>query len=1292
MNLFPHLGLRPVGLLTLLFTFSTFAGANEERSRIESAFLPKREVGQPEFLKANPEADGRGVVIAIFDTGVDPAAAGMAVTTTGERKVLDIIDATGSGDVDTSHKAMLNDAGHLEALSGRKLHLPADIVNPSGEFRLGLKRAADIMPPSVLRRLRAHEAAVLLAEISEEQAAIALNTSTDSEPEKAPADMTRAEQDAAARESLRIQLLDSVEQHLPEIHYDCVLWNDGEAFQVLIDTDRDGDLSDETQLRPYGIAGEYAIFDPVTNLTFGIQVYAEGDVLSIVTVNGTHGTHVAAIAAAHDPDNPQRDGVAPGAQIVSIRIGDPRVGGSYGDGERRAIALAAQAGVDIINVSWGGTSYYQDGKDEYSDAYNLIVERYGIFAVISAGNDGPALSTLGSAGGEASKVLGVGAYVSPEMGEVLYSTLEPNVAASLQFSSRGPSKDGDWGVDITAPGAAFASYSGESLQGFEMINGTSMSAPCAAGVTALVLSAAKQENLKADPARLRAALMLGAQPVPNEAVYTVGGGLINAPGGLAKLRALQDEPAFGAFYNLDVSRGSFNPDGRGLYVRETDPEERLRVVVGVEPAWIEAVTSAEKVAFETPLTLHPTADWIEVPEVFHLVNAENFFIAHVTVPNDASTHGQIYTAEIEALIPGKEELGPVFSVPVTVVRGIDLPVEGEDPSEMTLTMKPAQAERLFLNVPLGADHLHVKVRHRAEDPIARRYVIHGFTLSQELPMYASGDPRYIRLDEGESELLSFPTMGGEVMELTVYQYWSSVGASEIDLELEWSGLGLEYGGVLFTENTGWANVPFRSFKDETLEVSAEVDRGVHVYMPASAEIVPFDERAILPPSPDLPAASHQKRMRQIFELNFEEAVSADILFPLNYDRSEYFGGGFMEVVHESGKLLYAGTASGERFIDFPKGKSFVVRSYNQAMGEKLGQTKPFPLLMQRSVEGATTMPVYANLRERFIGSAQTELDVLAGRPGNLLLKDGVLAAAAEMSPSPDYFTGSISFQRNDGTELGSQYIVYYAGTPAEDALKPAPEAKEAEDIRDASQVLADRLYEQRLGFVKEQRAAEETSVQEERQSLLEALIRERPEDPEPLFEKALSLSMEAGLTGEWWSGPEVETPDTSVVEGVQELLQSARALADPEAVAVFLGAPPTAAPGDVEARHAIEREEKEINAARDLLVLMAHLEADLALSTDNLEGAWAALQEAGRWESGAGETTKALQRALYEAEELWGLVLEELNAELEEDPLNTGLREKRIEVYTALGWSRFAEFESRELAILAAGKARLVTP
>ena len=53
-----------------------------------------------DFLADHPTSDGRGVVIAVLDTGVDPSIPGLTRTPDGEVKVIDVQDFTGQGDIE----------------------------------------------------------------------------------------------------------------------------------------------------------------------------------------------------------------------------------------------------------------------------------------------------------------------------------------------------------------------------------------------------------------------------------------------------------------------------------------------------------------------------------------------------------------------------------------------------------------------------------------------------------------------------------------------------------------------------------------------------------------------------------------------------------------------------------------------------------------------------------------------------------------------------------------------------------------------------------------------------------------------------------------------------------------------------------------------------------------------------------------------------------------------------------------------------------------------------------------
>ncbi len=93
-----------------------------------------------------------------MDPGVDPGAAGLQVTSDGRPKIIDVIDCTGAGDVETTDVRELAEGtavkdSTIKGLSGRTLKL-GDWSIPSRKIQIGLKRAYEIFPAPLIKRIK----------------------------------------------------------------------------------------------------------------------------------------------------------------------------------------------------------------------------------------------------------------------------------------------------------------------------------------------------------------------------------------------------------------------------------------------------------------------------------------------------------------------------------------------------------------------------------------------------------------------------------------------------------------------------------------------------------------------------------------------------------------------------------------------------------------------------------------------------------------------------------------------------------------------------------------------------------------------------------------------------------------------------------------------------------------------------------------------------------------------------------------------------------------------------------
>ena len=406
-----------------------------------------------------------------------------------------------------------------------------------------------------------------------------------------------------------------------------------------------------------------------------------------------HGTMVAGIIAGSGAaSNGKYKGIAPGADLINVKVID-----SQGDGKVSdiiaGIEWAVYSGADVLSLSLGGINLGETNPPITMAADNAASA--GAVVCVAAGNrnSSEASGQVASTSAQVSQqnndndnvmllvvpivlALPPGLIDSPGDGvNVITVGAADGNGHMASFSGSGPTRDDRVKPDVVAPGVDIISTVPSGLKRpvyvddyYARESGTSLSTPVAAGLSALLLQA--RENLTA--AGVKAAMIRGATKLASTQgdlyeEYYQGAGMLDAHKSYELLSNSSDLCA--AIPDVwRVGRWAYLPAGKGVYVGldtgADRPQKKLYAMAPGDEDWnLRFVFFSNQDLDGVKTTVQGTvSDWVSIQALPKSIQAndQKVFSASIAVPEDALPGS--YSGEIEI----SDENESLLEIPISV--------------------------------------------------------------------------------------------------------------------------------------------------------------------------------------------------------------------------------------------------------------------------------------------------------------------------------------------------------------------------------------------------------------------------------------------------------------------------------------------------------------------------------------------------------------------------------------------------------------------------------------------------
>lgn len=725
------------------------------------------------FLRANPSYDGRGVTVVIFDTGIDPSIPGLGTTTLGTRKVVDLVDLSGSNVVSFTEAKKKGSRVEGETIT-------LELGDRAGEF------PSDDLWIGQIDERRFRNASV------------------------------RDFDGDGKSESL----------------FPLLLFRRDSRWLVAVDDDADGRLGDGPVLSDYRLDGTTLLFrqtDSSTSpLSAGLSIDPAARQVTLHYDMDGHGTHVAGIAAGRAIGGEEGfDGVAPGAELISVKFSsDPdesltitnTMADAYRWAARLADSLETVGRPVVVNMSFGIGSSYEGRATIEQMLDTLIAAHPNLYVVTSAGNEGPGISTVGIPAAAALPI-SVGAALPKGIGRDAYgAAIDRDIL--WDFSSRGGEVDKP---DVVAPGTAISTVPRFS---FDMrASGTSMASPYTAGVVALLLSAAAQEYPGWVPGQglIRRLLRTSATPLDGYAAIEQGGGMIDVIAAWERLKRWKRSGYADAFQEYVISTDSPGyPDGTGptafrRYGGTIDPDQRQSFEISRRAMKAYPI---EEESFFRAYRLESTADWIEpIQGTVHIRGNGSTTVDLLYDPEKLAEPG-LYSGRVIARRERGRRATASDEIEFELLSTVIVPHRLSASDNFTIateprTILPGQTDRHFVALPSGALGLRMRL---VGAPDSKGTI--GATIVDATGRTATWLPR---IDPRErtvaSALVDAATLGDGLVEIVVEgeAFEGAGGAGRYWLEIEGVMLDLGIEAMRLPDGTDDLRVTARNVGTEVIE-------------------------------------------------------------------------------------------------------------------------------------------------------------------------------------------------------------------------------------------------------------------------------------------------------------------------------------------------------------------------------------------------------------------------------------------------------------------------------------------